>query len=115
MPAKYQMSGRSLKEIAGLQRQLNSRVQLGVRLLQSGSVPHRLTGTTVDPQIPDQRRCISQVVRVVPTADSCGATKFNHSITSSAIASTPAGMITPSALAVSLIVSSYLVGCCTGN
>jgi hypothetical protein len=73
MPAKYQMSGRSLKEIAGLQRQLNSRGQLGVRLLQSGSVPHRLTGTTVDPQIPDQRRCISQVVRVGRVEDGRGS------------------------------------------
>src|SRR6516165_12481997 len=53
---------------------------------------------------------------LVPTADPCGAAKFTHSITSSAIASTLGGMITASALAVlTLIVSSYLVGCCTDN
>jgi len=55
-------------------------------------------------------------VRYVPSPDSCRAAKFTHSITSSAIASRPGGMITPSALAVlTLIVSSYLIGSCTGN
>src|SRR6516165_10703098 len=95
MPAKYQMSGRSLREIAGLQRQLNSRVQLGVRPLQSESVPHRLTGTTVDPQIPDQRRCISQVVRMpIPDLSACSKWEAGggyYSITSFARASSGDG------------------------
>src|SRR6516225_11765918 len=58
----------------------------------------------------------NRAVRYVPSPDSCRAAKFTHSITSSAIASRPGGMITPSALTVlTLIVSSYLIGSCTGN
>src|SRR5882672_3607820 len=56
-------------------------------------------------------------VSCVPQPDSCTAAKNNdHSITSSARASTVAGMSRPSALAVlRLITSSYLVGACTGR
>jgi hypothetical protein len=39
-------------------------------------------------------------VRFVPKADSCTAAKGIYSITSSAIASTPDGMVNPSVLAV---------------
>jgi hypothetical protein len=60
-------------------------------------------------------------VSQVPKPDSCSAANEVHkldaySITSSARASTLAGMSRPSALAVlRLITSSYLVGACTGR
>ena len=55
-------------------------------------------------------------VRFGPKADSCTAAKNVYSITSSAMAITPGGMVRPSDLAVlRLITRSYLVGCWTGN
>src|SRR5215831_6275461 len=56
-------------------------------------------------------------VRLVPKADICAAGKMTaYSITSSASASTPGGIVRASALAVlRLITNSNLVGCTTGS
>src|SRR5262249_46253881 len=71
---------------------------------------------------PDHRLC--QLLRAGRQRPCCGCTAderdelapLHHSITSSARASTLSGNARPSVLAVlTLIVSSYLIGCCTGN
>src|ERR1700738_2016613 len=52
----------------------------------------------------------------LPQPDSCPATNHCYSITSSAVATSVVGTVSPRAFAVlTLIASSYLVGACTGR
>src|SRR5215471_12462051 len=77
----------------------------------------RRLGRSKAPVIVAKLNRLSRDVRFVPKADilHCRIER-RYSITSSAIASTPGGMVRPSALAVfEFMTSSNLVGCSTGR
>jgi hypothetical protein len=83
---------------------------LGQKLPRRGQVAMSALSPKAAAAIADRR------VRFGPKADSCAATKESYSITSSAIASTPDGIVRPNALAVlRLMTSSTFVDRSTGK
>jgi hypothetical protein len=75
---------------------------------------------SASPQLAESIR-VAKGFRVVPIGDlsrcgNVGGQTYGYSMTSSVMASTPGGMLRPSALAVfMLMTSSNLVGSCTGS
>jgi hypothetical protein len=56
----------------------NASKALRGQILPPRAEPRGLTGTTVDPQIPDQPCCTSEIVRVVPILVVSGRSKVRH-------------------------------------